>query len=48
MDTHRDGRPLLRVQDLEIKYHTREGILTAIQDASFEIHPGEILGIVGE
>lgn len=40
--------PLLQVKNLQVKYHTREGILTAIQDASFEIHQREILGIVGE
>jgi peptide/nickel transport system ATP-binding protein len=40
--------PLLRVQDLEVSYHTREGVLTAIRDASFEVHRGEIVGLVGE
>ncbi len=40
--------PILQVQDLEIKYHTREGILTAIRDVSFEVHPAEIVGVVGE
>jgi len=40
--------PLLQVKDLEIKYHTREGILTAIHNASFAVNEAEILGIVGE
>ena len=40
--------PVLRVEDLEIRYHTREGILTAIRDASFGVDAGEIVGIVGE
>jgi peptide/nickel transport system ATP-binding protein len=40
--------PLLSVEGLEIKYHTREGILTAIRNASFDVQPGEIVGIVGE
>lgn len=40
--------PLLRVQDLEVRYHTREGVLTAIRDTSFEVHRGEIVGLVGE
>ena len=39
---------LFQVKDLEIKYHTREGILTAIRDVSFEVNEGEIVGIVGE
>jgi len=40
--------PLLKVEGLEIKYHTREGILTAIQNVSFDVDAGEIVGIVGE
>ena len=40
--------PILQVRDLEIKYHTREGILTAIHNASFEVEKGQIVGVVGE
>ncbi len=40
--------PLLQVKHLEIKYHTRAGILTAIHNASFHLNPGEIVGVVGE
>jgi peptide/nickel transport system ATP-binding protein len=39
---------VLQVRDLQVKYHTREGILTAIQAASFDIRQGEIVGVVGE
>ncbi len=39
---------LFQVKDLEIKYHTRAGVLTAIRDTSFEVSEGEIVGIVGE
>ncbi len=39
---------LLQVKDIEIKYHTREGVLTAIRDTNFEVNEGEIVGIVGE
>ena len=39
---------LFQVKELEIKYHTREGVLTAIRDTSFEVNEGEIVGIVGE
>jgi len=39
---------VLQVKDLEIKYHTREGILTAIRDVSFDVGEAEIVGIVGE
>jgi oligopeptide/dipeptide ABC transporter ATP-binding protein len=40
--------PVLEVENLEIKYHTREGILTAIRDTSFDVAEGQIVGIVGE
>jgi peptide/nickel transport system ATP-binding protein len=40
--------PLLQVKNLEVKYHTREGTLTAIHGANFVLHQGEILGVVGE
>jgi peptide/nickel transport system ATP-binding protein len=39
---------ILQVKGLEIKYHTREGTLTAIRNASFDVHEGEIVGVVGE
>ncbi|HEX9116120.1 MAG TPA: ABC transporter ATP-binding protein [Anaerolineae bacterium] len=40
--------PILQVAGLEIKYHTREGVLAAVRDVSFEVRPGEIVGVVGE
>jgi peptide/nickel transport system ATP-binding protein len=40
--------PLFQVNNLEVKYHTREGILTAIRAASFEVCQKEIVGVVGE
>ena len=40
--------PVLQVQNMDIKYHTHEGTLTAIHDANFEIRQGEIVGLVGE
>ena len=40
--------PVLQVRNLEVKYHTREGVLTALRDVSFEIGEAEILGVVGE
>jgi peptide/nickel transport system ATP-binding protein len=42
------AEPLLQVKNLEIKYHTREGTLTAIRNTSFDVHEGEIVGVVGE
>jgi peptide/nickel transport system ATP-binding protein len=40
--------PLLRVDNLRVELPGRRGILTAIDDVSFTIDPGEVLGVVGE
>jgi peptide/nickel transport system ATP-binding protein len=40
--------PLLEVRGLRVEFPTRHGTLTAIDGVSFEIAPGEVLGVVGE
>jgi len=40
--------PVLSVQNLRVEFPTRRGVLTAIDDISFDIAPGEVLGVVGE
>ena len=40
--------PVLSVQNLKVEFPTRRGVLTAIDDISFDIAPGEVLGVVGE
>jgi peptide/nickel transport system ATP-binding protein len=40
--------PLLEVRNLRVEFPTRRGTLVALDDVSFEIAPGEILGVVGE
>ncbi|MBV8767683.1 MAG: ATP-binding cassette domain-containing protein, partial [Hyphomicrobiales bacterium] len=40
--------PLLRVENLKVEYRSAAGSVTAIPDLSFEVAPGESLGIVGE
>jgi len=40
--------PLLAVSNLRVEFTTRHGTLRAVHDISFEIAPGEVLGVVGE
>ena len=42
------SKPLLEVKNLRVEFPTRRGTLLALDDVSFDIAPGEILGVVGE
>lgn len=39
---------LLEVANLRVEFPTRRGTLLAIDDVSFNIEQGEVLGVVGE
>ena len=40
--------PVLRVANLSTRFKTDLGTVTAVDDVTFELYPGETLGIVGE
>ena len=48
-EDHSNGTgPLLEVRDLSTHFHTRRGLVKAVNGVSFELMPGETLGLVGE
>ncbi|WP_425087633.1 ABC transporter ATP-binding protein [Stappia sp.] len=40
--------PILEVSDLTTQFHTRAGVVKAVDGVSFSLHKGEIIGLVGE
>lgn len=42
------SRPLISVRDLTLQFDTDEGRITAVNRVSFELAPGEVMGLVGE
>jgi len=40
--------PIVSVRDLVVEFPLRRGLFTAVDGVSFDIMPGEILGVVGE
>ncbi len=39
---------LLSVRDLTVRFATDEGLVTAVDQVSFDLEPGEVMGLVGE
>ncbi|MDO9444348.1 MAG: ATP-binding cassette domain-containing protein, partial [Dehalococcoidia bacterium] len=42
------GEPLLKVRGLTTRFPTKSGWLTAVNQVSFDLAPGRVLGVLGE
>lgn len=42
------GDPLLTVDDVVVRFHTRKGVVHAVEGVSLALHAGEVLAVVGE
>jgi oligopeptide/dipeptide ABC transporter ATP-binding protein len=43
-----ESAPLLQVRDLQVEFHTREGVAHAVNGVDFDVLAGQTLGILGE
>ena len=43
-----DSQEIIRVEDLKVQFRTQEGVVRAVNGASFSIKEGRVLGVVGE
>ncbi len=42
------NEPLFAVEELEVTFDTKEGLVHAVRGVSLDVHAGEVLGVVGE
>ncbi|MGL5643860.1 MAG: ATP-binding cassette domain-containing protein, partial [Metamycoplasmataceae bacterium] len=47
-NSNKDSEYLLVVKGLKKSFHTKSGTVKAIDDVSFNVRPGEIMGLIGE
>jgi oligopeptide/dipeptide ABC transporter ATP-binding protein len=45
---HQPSEPLLDVRDLHVEFHTRDGVVNALNGVSYAVHAGETLAVLGE
>ena len=41
-------KPILSIKDLKIYFNTDEGVVRAVDGISFDVLPGQTVGIIGE
>jgi oligopeptide/dipeptide ABC transporter ATP-binding protein len=42
------AEPILQIRDLTVEFSTEDGIVRAVTGVSYDLMPGEVLGVVGE